>query len=147
MTLLPLILATTISAASIQLWAQSDDSSVNGLGVAYMHEGAGIDYCFLGGSAATVNYDLTTHYITTALTDTINMYLLRASSLLQMSVADEPDKWTIQEGVLTFDGVSNQFYACKKTQDPYNYSTNSYQVVLQSLNDDCKAIKLTVTEP
>ncbi|EMG48331.1 putative cell wall protein, putative [Candida maltosa Xu316] len=116
-----------------QLFAQSDNEEVNGQGLSSIHEGAGINYVFLGSAAQTVNYDTDSQNIFADLEiaggQTARQSLVLEGGVLQLSVAGEPLAVQIaDDGAVTFPG-SDGLAAAKNINDPYRYSENSFAVI------------------
>ncbi|VEU20444.1 DEKNAAC101335 [Brettanomyces naardenensis] len=150
--LLNLVLGVPLSSAGevsdIALYAYSGYDEINGLGIYNIHEGAGINYLFLGQSAATLFYNKSTDVIFQKLTDKYNQYLAIAGGIVELAVYQPDVKFTVVKGNLAADGSADGFYACKNTGDPYGYSKNQYQVLYNRSGspayDSCKPISIGV---
>lgn len=112
----------------VQLFVDSSDSNVSGKGLSSIHEGAGINYFLLGSGAETFTYDDQTNEL-------YNEHSFRYSvgvlgEYLSSGVTGAA-KATISGDKLSIDG-KDTFYAAKNTGDPYNYSQQSYIVLVNS---------------
>ena len=120
--------------------ADSPETSVNGLGLSSLHEGAGINYFFLGSGSQTLMWDDESGAVSVKLGE-ITQSISISNTILQLSVF-EPSRVTVADGVVSVDG-NDSFYACKNISDPYNYSEKSY-AVLDKAADGCFAMKIKV---
>ncbi|CAK7909384.1 cell wall protein Pga31p [[Candida] anglica] len=105
----------------IKLYAESTDSAVGGKALSSIHEGAGLNYFFLGDSPETLSYDDRTGIIHSD-KSTVGI----ADIFLGLGVSTF-GKATFENDILSIEGNS-EFYAAKNVNDPYNYSENSYAV-------------------
>lgn len=123
---------------NVTLWAQSDDQSINGNGLSSIHEGAAINYFFLGSAAQTLVYDDENNWIYFQPIPDLKQYFSVYQTIVQMTVATEAGTTvTIDDaGVLSFEG-SSDFYAQKNINDPYSYSKTSFAVL--QFNDTAPA--------
>ncbi|KAK9478781.1 hypothetical protein V1514DRAFT_330363 [Lipomyces japonicus] len=142
-------LATAALAAStVKLTAKSDSSEVNGKGLYYIHEGAAINYVFLGDGAADLVYysENGTFY---APDSQYPFALGIVGSIVQVGVAGTTE-FTISSGKLAVNGSTAGFYAAKNTNDPYDYSASAYEVLYYSdksaAPSDAIAITVVVSE-
>lgn len=128
-----LALATQSFAALSQykLYASSENKEIDGKGLYYTHEGAGINYFFISqdDSAAELTYDDESNIIYSQVTPQIKFQFTEQSDILQLSVF-EPEKVEIEaNGELKFNGWDT-LHAAKNINDPYSYSKSSYAVVV-----------------
>ncbi|KAK6892163.1 Cell wall protein RHD3 [Candida tropicalis] len=129
LSILPLASVALASISNITLYVKSDNTEVNNLGVSSIHEGAAINYLFLGTNGQELQYD----------SDAKNIYLM-----LQTASMDVPINFTVSGGIyqlspggstpveisddgeLKFDG---DVYAAKNINDPYSYSERSFFLI------------------
>lgn len=143
--------ATTISAVlaavyDVQLFAESSDAAISGNGLSSIHEGAGINYFLLStGGAETFKYDDEAHELYTE--NSVKYTVGTLGGYLSNGVTGS-SKATIDNNKLSLGGNST-FYAAKNTGDPYNYSDNSYIVLVSdvegSIPFSIKAVKSNST--
>ncbi|ODV96555.1 hypothetical protein PACTADRAFT_1144 [Pachysolen tannophilus NRRL Y-2460] len=129
------------ATSTIELKAVSNNSAVNGLGLSSVHEGAGINYFFLGQGSEKLTYDgVSTIYVEDSLHQTFQV----DSSILELSVTTTYNHWTFDNNnYLALNGSTDGFYACKNFNDPYSYSSNEYGVLTEKVNSDCLPIKIS----
>lgn len=130
-------------ATALTLVAESDNQEVNGQGASSIHEGAGLNYFFLGANGENLSYDESTQILKSedAGSSQISYQVSLSSNILIAGVL-EPAKADISSGYLSIGG-NDQFYACKNINDPYSYSTKSYAVTDKDFGD-CVSLKLKV---
>lgn len=133
------VLVSAVSALPVQNFVkftvESDKDELNGKGLSSIHEGAAINYVFLGDNSQTLNLNTTSGEIyqsfTSADGQTFNQYLSVLGGGfpgLQVSAASAyPTTWTFEDGYLKGNG-SDSFLVAKNTHDPYRYSEKSYQI-------------------
>ncbi|CCH41107.1 putative secreted protein [Wickerhamomyces ciferrii] len=119
---------------NVQFFVESENPNVQGKSLHHRHEGAAVDFVFLGDAPATFKYDYKTDVITADVGTEYPLYFSVLSGVefptLQVSAASSYyTKWAVEDGYLTGNGSSN-FIAAKNTGDPYNYSKDSFQVAL-----------------
>ncbi|GME87273.1 unnamed protein product [Ambrosiozyma monospora] len=114
-----------------KLYVNSTAPQVFGAGVFAKHEGAGIDYLFLAQDSDVLVWDGEQIY-----TNKIgySQYFNLDSNYVQLTVAgknSEPISFVDidDKNYLTVGGKLDGFYACKNTNDPYKYSTDSYELM------------------
>lgn len=122
--------AVAASAEDIYLIAKSNNTEISNKGVGFIHEGAGINYGFLGaeGQGATLSYNETEKQI---ILDTGVLQFFRVSSgYVAVSVEGPDSEITFDNNdFLLVNGSSKHFFGCKNTNDPYQYSVSSYEVM------------------
>lgn len=139
---LAILSSIAVAAVSeIELVADSSETSVNGLGLSSIHEGAGINYFLLGSDSETLKFDEETGTVYANLTDTITQFVSISNNILQLSVFT-PQKVTVADGVVSVDG-NDAFFACKNINDPYRYTEKSF-AVLNKTSDGCFPMKIKV---
>lgn len=139
---LAILSSIAVAAVSeIELVADSSETSVNGLGLSSIHEGAGINYFLLGSGSETLKFDEETGTVYANLTDTITQFVSISDNILQLSVFS-PQKVTVADGVVSVDG-NDAFFACKNINDPYRYTEKSF-AVLNKTSDGCFPMKIKV---
>ncbi|KAK9364544.1 hypothetical protein V1509DRAFT_636036 [Lipomyces kononenkoae] len=127
--------ATSVLAAteSIYLKVKSDNSTIDGQGLSSIHEGAAINYVFLGGASELLAYESTNNTIYDPyIFPPYPFYLQLWGSILiiGVGVVDDVEQFRIDSNnYLTVNGSENVFYATMNTNDPYNYSAYSYQAL------------------
>ena len=140
---LSLAILSSIAVAAVsevEFVADSSETSVNGLGLSSIHEGAGINYFLLGSGSQTLMWDDATGAASAKFGE-ITQNVCISNSIVQLSVF-EPSKVTVADGVVSIDG-NDSFFACKNINDPYNYSEKSY-AVLDKNGDGCFPMKIKV---
>ncbi|KAI3405485.1 PGA30 [Candida oxycetoniae] len=118
----------------VQLFASSDNEEVNGKGLYSTHEGAGVNYFFLG-SAQTLQYNDESRvlYIELSTQPPASQYLAFEGDVLALTVASEPLPVDIgEDGSVVFPG-SDALAAAKNINDPYRYSESVFAVVKASV--------------
>lgn len=125
-------------ARTVRFFTESNDTQINHKGLYSTHEGAGINYMFLGGDDAQ-NYTVTdygeiflsqdsadgsTFKQTLSIVNYPNVF-----PYLQLSVTPDNVNWYIDDGYLSGNGSDN-FWVAKNTSDPYNFSQYSYTIGL-----------------
>lgn len=133
------ILAALAVADSIQLFAESDDKSVNGLGLSSIHEGAAINYFFLSsGGAETLQYDEKNGEVYSTTSDSVKQSVsIDAGNFLQLSAADFQKVDFSDDDTVSVNG-NDEFFAAKNVKDPYNYSKDSYAILNKSSDGSIK---------
>ena len=148
-TLLVAASAAVASAATetVYLVVKSDNSAVDGNNIGFTHEGAGINYAFLStsGQSEALTYDDDAK----TLVDNIQgfPYPLSfgfAGHFVQVSVEGPNGELTFDGNTLQVNGTSSNFYACKDTNDPYQYSKNSYELMYYTEDAPSACIALTL---
>ncbi|GME85134.1 unnamed protein product [Ambrosiozyma monospora] len=137
-SLLTLTLSALVSKAlanngaePAKLYVNSTAPEVFGAGIFARHEGAGIDYLFLGQGSDTLVWNGQQIY-----TNKIgySQYFNVDDKFAQLTVQGENSKpitfTTIDEkNYLLVDGKLEGFFACKNTNDIYQYSKDSYELM------------------
>ncbi|GME86164.1 unnamed protein product [Ambrosiozyma monospora] len=124
-------LAVNNAVSPARLYVNSTAPEVFGAGIYARHEGAGIDYLFLGQGADILVWDGEQVY-----TNKIgySQYFNVDSNFVQLTVDGKNSKpisfTTIEDkNYLTVDGKLEGFFACKNTDDSYQYSKDSYELM------------------
>lgn len=143
---LTLAAASLVAADKKYLFIKSEQSDLDGNSLGFMHEGAGINYAFLGTASSTtaLDYDESTGELTQPLSGD-NVQYLAASQYVALTVTGPNGEFTFDDdNTLLFNGTADGFYACKNTGDPYNYSTQSYELMYYASDapSDCVAVTL-----
>ncbi|AWU75904.1 hypothetical protein CAS74_004622 [Pichia kudriavzevii] len=123
--------ASLVQAEEVHLRVKSDNSEINGNSLGFPHSGAGINYAFLGTSGQTqaLDYDESEGTLKGSETGSFPQVLGVSGHFVDLGVLDPNGKWSFEGNTLQFNGTADNFYACKNTGDPYNYSSRSYQLV------------------
>ncbi|QOU18323.1 hypothetical protein BRETT_000045 [Brettanomyces bruxellensis] len=121
--------AACAAAEDITLTVLSDNSEVKGMAVSNTHEGAGLNYLFIGAIYRKL-------YV---------QYLTAMEHFMAMSVSTSVDVYTFDGNLLALNGSTKNFYACKNTGDPYEYSASSYEVMYYASDapSSCLSIQLS----
>lgn len=138
--------AACAAAEDITLTVLSDNSEVKGMAVSNTHEGAGLNYLFIGGTdGPTYNYDADKKAISQPFTGSYDQYLTAMEHFMAMSVSTSVDVYTFDGNLLALNGSTKNFYACKNTGDPYEYSASSYEVMYYASDapSSCLSIQLS----
>ncbi|KAK6463431.1 hypothetical protein DFJ63DRAFT_334966 [Scheffersomyces coipomensis] len=128
---------------NVSLFVTSDDTSINGSGISAPHEGAGINYLFVGndgGYFGTANttpliYNTTYQGLFWQSQPNFNQYFGVSPAgpagygIVQLSVAVSGTGVTFENGYLAYDGSTEGFYALYNISDPYNYSKSQLAIV------------------
>lgn len=142
------LLSATALGSTVQLSIESDNQDVNNNGLSSIHEGAGINYFLLGNSSQTIDYNESTGILSFASSPEVVQSFGVTSNIVQLSVASSPSPVKFTDNLLSFNGSTSNFYACKNINDPYNYSKNSYALTYYTSDapDGCIAVKVKVAE-
>ena len=138
--------AACAAAEDITLTVLSDNSEVKGMAVSNTHEGAGLNYLFIGGTdGPTYTYDADKKAISQPFTGSYVQYLTAMEHFMAMSVSTSVDVYTFDGNLLALNGSTKNFYACKNTGDPYEYSASSYEVMYYASDapSSCLSIQLS----
>ncbi|GME91146.1 unnamed protein product [Ambrosiozyma monospora] len=144
-----LLVSKAIADETVQLFVKSDNSVLSDKGLNAPHEGAGINYFFANtgnGESLNLNYD--GYSLTVPLTvngdETVNQYFSVADGAVSLAPADKVTGFTFAEdGTLEYNGSADGFEACKNANDPYQYSTSSYEILYKAdFGSECVPIKL-----
>lgn len=116
------------------LKVQSSNSKIDGTKVAALHEGAGINYAFVGSPYGATNFRLNdTGILSTAFDGTQLQYAglimeEQANHALEIGVLTEPGVGHFQQGFgfniagrLAANGSADHWYACDNIGDAYHY--------------------------
>ena len=138
LAILSLSSSALATISSIQLFAKSDDSKVDGLGLYSKHEGAAIDYLFLGKNGADLKYDDEKKQIFQELKTssiTVRQLFTLGGDVYEVGATDNFIPVTInKDGTLSFTG-DDKVYASKNVNDPYRYSESEYAVSNKKTDD------------
>lgn len=136
------LLAVSFAA---EFYAESSNGEVNGQGLSSRHEGAGINYFFLGKDADELTYheENSTFYMDV---DSRYPFLLSLHHDVLMVGVLGPDAFDISSGYLAINGTADNFFACKNINDPYHYSKYSYAVTFGGDTGDCTPMKIKVED-
>ncbi|ODV80293.1 uncharacterized protein CANTADRAFT_50492 [Suhomyces tanzawaensis NRRL Y-17324] len=133
------LLASAVSAAvtDIDLYIDSQNKEVDGNSLQPLHEGAAIQYLFLGHQQNAFQYDSDTQVLSgpnPPQTPFANNFSI-VDHVAWTSSSTEATKVTIigghsaDRGFLAINGSSDGFYAVKNINDPYQYSNQQYALV------------------
>ncbi|QPG76733.1 hypothetical protein FOA43_004127 [Brettanomyces nanus] len=138
---------TSNSVCEIKLYAHLFSPEMEDFGIYNLHEGAGINYMFLGSGATTMSYDKMTGVISQPLSEQYDQYLVISEDIVMMAVYEPTVKFEIKDRALMADGSADGFYACKNTSDPYHYSKDRYQLMYSKAGNlsyqSCKSVKIS----
>lgn len=138
---------TAVSEAArypIQLVTRSETGEVNARGLSSYHEGAAMNYFFLGEQSESLEYDDETHQIMFQIGDqepVLYQYMNDYEGVLALFPDINGTVTFSSEGRMSFNSIDS-FFACMHTNDPYRYSDNSYQVVFNEINPECHPISI-----
>ncbi|KAK9459564.1 uncharacterized protein V1516DRAFT_680249 [Lipomyces oligophaga] len=139
-------LASSVAAESVKLYAKSSSSAVDGKGLYGLHEGAAIDYVFFGSDSEDFNYSNSSIYATYSVAESY-YYFFSVGEVVTYGLIDEPSKFTIEDGLLSYDGSTSGFAACLGVNDPYSYGATNYILSYygsKTLSSSCVAIEIVV---
>ncbi|KAK6453768.1 uncharacterized protein RJT20DRAFT_131193 [Scheffersomyces xylosifermentans] len=131
-TLSALALLSSQALAALQnvtLWVESDNSTINGNGLSSLHEGAGINYVFLGQNAQTLIHDDVNNWLYFIPVEPLRQYFAVENNIAQVTVAFTDNTVTFENGYLSYGGSTEGFYALLNINDPYNYSKTQKALV------------------
>lgn len=144
---LTLAAASLAAAEQVTLYIASDNDSVNGNSIGFSHAGAGIDYGFLGtaDSSVSLDYDESAGSLSQPFVSGSVQSFSVDNKYVALTVAGSNSKFSFNsENTLLVDGSDKGFYACKNTGDPYNMSTNSYELMFYKSDAPSDCIEVTV---
>ncbi|EGV66733.1 hypothetical protein PSN45_003055 [Yamadazyma tenuis] len=101
----------------VHLFVESEDSSVSGQGLSPLHEGAALDYVFLGKNSADFHYNSTSHSIY-SLDGNLELVPVVESNIVEF-VPGKPNVF-VKDGYLSYKG-SSSFAACNNVNQQYDY--------------------------
>lgn len=136
--------AAAANAQTVNLVVKSGSKEIDGNTIGFKHEGAGMDYAFLGTSAQSqlLDYDATSKSLTY---NAQYPYSFNVDKYVSLTVGGSNSEITFNsENTLLVNGTSSGFYACKNTNDPYQYSKYSYELMYYKTEAplDCIALNL-----
>ena len=112
---------------------EADDERVNGKGITFKHEGAGINYAFVSDSSAKFNYDDESKLFYYPISPQLNYNLGTAGDIVQFSVTPPSSVEIGDDGALKFEG-SDELFAAVSINDPYHYSDKDFAVIVKGKN-------------
>lgn len=137
--------ATIATAEDVYLYVKSSNSEINGNSLSSLHEGAGINYFFLGSapaSALTYDGDMKTIYSSYA---GLTQYFTVYEGFTGLTVIGPNAELTFDDNnTLLINGTSDSLYACKNTNDPYRYSEKEYGLMHYSADAPSECIPLSL---
>lgn len=115
---------------SYTLSIKSDDERVNGKGITYKHEGAGINYAFVSDTSSKFAYDDESKLLYYPASPQLKYNFGTEADIIQFSVT--PPKYVEigDDGVLKFED-SDKLYAAVSINDPYHYSDSDFAIILR----------------
>jgi hypothetical protein len=146
-TLLVAASAALVSAEDVYLVVKSDNSEINGNTLGFPHSGAGLNYAFLGTSAQSqvLDYDADKKLLVS--TETGIPQSFTVGKYAGLTVNQNNDQFTFDDkNTLLVNGSPDNFYACKNTGDPYNYSERSYELMYYTADAPEGCIGLTLVK-
>lgn len=136
----------SLNGDKIALTVSSKSDEINGKGLSSIHEGAAINYVFLGDGTTELYYDATQKVIYQPFIENYYQFLDATGPYVALTVSTPSSVFTFDnEGLLYLNGSSSGFYACKDTNDPYSYSQNSYELMYYQSDapEGCLALTLS----
>ncbi|KAK9357729.1 hypothetical protein V1504DRAFT_463507 [Lipomyces starkeyi] len=138
------IIATFASSAlaatkSVYLTVKSDNPTIDGQGLSSIHEGAAINYVFLGsgGSEELVYESSNSTIYNPYIFPGYPFYLQIWGNILVVGVGETITQFKIDSSnYLTVNGSESGFYAVMNTNDPYNYSAYAYEALYYADGQD-----------
>ena len=118
---------------SYTLSIKSDDKRVNGKGITYKHEGAGINYAFVSDSSAKFSYDDESKHLFYPINSQISYNLGTEGDIVQFSVTTPSSVEIGDDGALKFEG-SDELFAAVSINDPYHYSDKDFAIIVKGKN-------------
>jgi len=144
--LLAIASAAYVAAEDVTLSVVSENSEIKGQAVSSTHEGAGLSYLFIGGTESpTYDYDADMKTLSQPFSGSYVQSLSAMEHFMAMSVSSSEDAYTFEGDLLALNGSTENFYACKNTGDPYDFSANSYEVMYYTSDapSSCVSIELS----
>lgn len=123
---------------------ESDNKEINGNGLSSLHEGAGLNYFFLGKDSEELNYDSASQQLYFDVNDQIRYAFSVVSNFATIGVL-ESYKVDFKDEYLKVNGTTEGFYACKNVNDPYRYSEGRYALMNfldQKAPEECILLKI-----
>ncbi|KAK9342431.1 hypothetical protein V1522DRAFT_327800, partial [Lipomyces starkeyi] len=138
------IIATFASSAlaatkSVYLTVKSDNPTIDGQGLSSIHEGAAINYVFLGsgGSEELVYESSNSTIYNPYIFPGYPFYLQIWGNIVVVAVGETITQFKIDSSnYLTVNGSESGFYAVMNTNDPYNYSAYEYEALYYADGQD-----------
>ena len=146
-TLLVAASAALVSAEDVYLVVKSDNSEINGNTLGFPHSGAGLNYAFLGTSAQSqvLDYDADKKQLVS--TEAGIPQSFTVDKYVGLTVSQNNDQFTFDDNnTLLVNGSPDNFYACKNTGDPYNYSERSYELMYYTADAPEGCLGLTLAK-
>ncbi|KAK9374912.1 uncharacterized protein V1513DRAFT_444029 [Lipomyces chichibuensis] len=126
-------LASSALAATKQVYlkVKSDNPTIDGQGLSSIHEGAAINYVFLGSGSEELVYESSNSTIYDPyILPGYPFYLQIWGNIVIIGVGETVNQFEIDSSnYLTVNGSESGFYAAMNTNDPYNYSAFAYEAV------------------
>ncbi|CUM46974.1 uncharacterized protein AC631_02932 [Debaryomyces fabryi] len=116
------------SIKDVKLTVESDNTEINGKGLSSLHEGAGLNYFFLGEGSQDLKYNSSDKQLYFDVSDDIKFSFSVSGNFATIGVL-EPYKVEFEHNYLKVNGTTDGFFACKNVNDPYRYSENSYALM------------------
>ncbi|EMG47018.1 PGA30 Cell wall protein PGA30 [Candida maltosa Xu316] len=113
-----------------RLVAESDNKDIDGKGLTFLHEGAGINYAFLSDTGVTVTYDDKTKLLYYPVSPQLQFNFGVEGNIVQFSVTPPAAVEIGTDGTVSFTG-SDSVHAAKDINDPYQYSKGSFAVITE----------------
>lgn len=143
----------TAATENVVLTVKSDNQEVNGNTLSFLHSGAGFNYVFLGtgGESDPLQYDTDAKTLTQPITvnggESIPLTFGEYEHYVAVSVANSDWEITFEnDNTLAVNGSTSGFFACKDTNDPYNYSKMSYELMWYKENAPESCIDVTLVK-
>ncbi|GME70246.1 unnamed protein product [Ambrosiozyma monospora] len=135
-------------AETVQLFAESDDKGVDGQFVSSVLEGSGISYLVFGYNP--FDYVYKDNRISTENYGMKQEFSIEANHHFFLTINPNPVNVEFNnEGVMSVNGVSDGFYACKNVEDPLEYSKRSRMLMFYHSGDgdhpsetDCAKVRI-----
>ena len=109
---------------------EADDKRVNGKGITFKHEGAGINYAFVSDSSAKFSYDDESKHLFYPINSQIS-YNLGTEGRHCSIFSHYPSSVEIgDDGALKFEG-SDELFAAVSINDPYHYSDKDFAIIVK----------------
>ena len=112
---------------------EADDKRVNGKGITFKHEGAGINYAFVSDSSAKFSYDDESKHLFYPINSQISYNLGTEGDIVQFSVTTPSSVEIGDDGALKFEG-SDELFAAVSINDPHHYSDKDFAVIVKGKN-------------
>ena len=132
--------AASTPVSNVTLSVDTENPAITDKGLSDIHEGAALDFVFLGKDSAFYSFDRQKKsiYKTVEIDDgkeTVQWDLCLDQNTLDIGVGTQEAEFTVDGKHLALNGSTDGFYVQKNlSYDPYGYSKNQYAVTYYGKN-------------